>query len=270
MNTSESKEILADVIKIVKKAGKTVLSFYDTDYAIKDKGKENPVTQADLESEHIILRGLSGYGYGVLSEETSDDKKRVNMERAWVIDPMDGTKDFIDKTGEFTIMVGLVEKGEPILGVIYQPVEHIVYYAWKNNGAYKKFKKDKPLKLKVSKEKDYGSVTMFSSRFHRSKEEDKLAKKLGIGKITTCGSSLKVCRIAEGIGDLNFNPSNKTWEYDICASDIILREAGGVLTDSKGMAYKYNKDNPRNENGYVASNGVMHDEIIKEIKKIMK
>lgn len=251
--------------EVAFEAGRAVMFYYNRSYKITNKSPGNPVTQADIESEKIILKGLQKFNYGVLSEEMIDDKVRLQRKKVWIIDPLDGTKDFINKTSEFTIMIGLAEEGKSVLGVVYQPVKDTVYYAVKGQGSFKRIGKNEPIQLKINQEADFNKIIMFSSRFHKSKIELKIAKKIGIKNIKTCGSSLKVCLIAAGEGEVNFNPSNKTWEYDVCASDIILSEAGGMLTDMKGKKFIYNKENPRNEFGYVATNGLVHDIIIKEL-----
>jgi len=109
---------------------------------------------------------------------------------------------------------------------------------------------------------------MFSSRNHNTELEWAVARSLGIPKITTIGSSLKICLVAEGQAEVSFNPSNRTWEWDICASDIIIQEAGGIFTDIDGRQIIYNKKDPRNLRGYAATNGLVHDELIAEIKKL--
>lgn len=261
------KQILEHVIKTIKQAGEAAMFYYEKDYEIKDKGGDSPVTDADLASEKVILEEIKKYDFGILSEETTDDKKRLGKERVWLIDPMDGTKDFIDKTGEFTIMIGLVENGKSILGAVYQPVEDILYFAVQGQGAFKQVGKRKPEMIKVSKQDSMSEISMLSSRFHRSDLEIEIAEKNKIKKFITCGSAgLKICKIAEGVADLNVNPSNKTWEWDMCAADIILSEAGGKLSDISGNNFKYNKKNPRNLNGYVASNGLICEELNKCIK----
>ena len=262
----ENKEILNKTISIIKKAGKTVLNYYNKDYKIKNKALDSPVTIADLESEKIILSGLKEFGYGILSEESDDDKERLKMKRAWIVDPLDGTKDFINKTGEFTIMIGLVENKKPILGLVYKPVDDILYYAIKGEGAHR-VKNKKSKKLKVSKRKSFNEIKMITSRFHLSPDIKKIANDLGIKHSVSCGSAgLKIGYIAEQKADLNINTSSHTYEWDLCAADIVLSEAGGKLTDIKGNKFIYNKDNPRNEHGYVASNRIIHQKIIERIK----
>lgn len=256
-------KILIDVKKTIKQAGKAAMFYYKKEYRIKDKGEDSPVTEADMASEKVILEELGKYNYGILSEESTDDKTRLEKERVWLVDPLDGTKDFIDKTGEFTIMIGLVENGKIILGAVYQPSEDILYFAAYGQGAFKQIGQAEPEKIKVSQVDNLPNATMLSSRFHRSDLEIEIAEKNKIKKFIACGSAgLKICKIAEGAADFNINPSDKTWEWDVCAADIILSEAGGKLTDVKGNNFEYNKENPQNVNGYLVSNGLINDKII--------
>lgn len=252
----------------VKKAGKAVLFYYNNGFSVKNKEiGDCPVTEADIKSNEIIIKELENFGYEILSEEKTDDLSRLNKEKVWIIDPLDGTKDFIDKTGDFTIMIGLVEKGEPVLGVVCNPGEKVLYYAVKGNGAYIEKEGREIRKIKISDIQAGGKIKIISSRFHRSPLELKLAEKFGVKDIMTSGSAgLKVSLVAEGKAELNINPSNKTWEWDVCAADIILTEAGGKFTDTKGNKFIYNKENTRNEFGYVASNGFIHEKILDKIK----
>jgi len=266
-------EILLNTINLIKKAGQAILLYYNKKLEITSKGNNSPVTGADIASNKIICEELKKFEYGILSEEETDNGERLKKDRAWIIDPLDGTKDFIEKTGEFTIMIGLVEKlkncdfYKPILGVVYKPIEDIVYYAQKGEGAYKT-ESGKAKRLKVSERKSPEELKMITSRFHLSPDIKKIANDLGIRYSVPCGSAgLKLGYIAEQKADLNINTSDKTYEWDICAADIILNEAGGKLTDMKGKEFIYNKDNPRNEHGYVASNGIIHKKIIERIKQ---
>ncbi len=272
MKVKELDILLDKVIKIANQAGEKILTYYGQDLDIKDKGNNSPVTKADIASNEIIVTELRKLNIPILSEEGVNDDNRFDSDYVWIIDPLDGTKDFIQETGEFTIMIGLVEKQDsgkyrPILGVIYQPATKEVYYALKNNGAWLLSSNNKLRKLTVSEEKISSKAQMLTSRNHTTDLEKKIAEKLDIRKIKTYGSSLKACLIADKKGDINFNPAPFTWEWDICASDIIVHEAGGLFTDTKGKLFSYNKKDPRNNHGYVASNGIIHDDIIASIKK---
>ena len=263
-------KILKKVIDTAYQAGEAALSFYNKDYEVRDKGGDSPLTQADLESNRIILEGLSEYGYGILSEEKEDDLERLNQKRVWIVDPLDGTKDFIHQTGEFAVMIGLVEKKEngyrPILGVVYLPAVDTFYYALEGKGAFKKAGNREEKKIQVSSPEEFNQFRLVGSRFHSSELEEKLFQKLGFREKVPCGSvGVKACTIAEGKAELNINPSDKTWEWDICAPEIILQEAGGILTDLEGKQFSYNKKDPRNQKGYVASNGIKQGEIIRVV-----
>lgn len=260
------EEILEDVKGIARKAGNVIMSYYGKDFHIEYKAPDSPLTKADIESNKIIIRELKKYGYGILSEELADDKSRISKKRVWIVDPMDGTSDFVERTDEFTVMIGLAENGKPILGVVYMPVSDIFYYAIKSKGAYMEKKGVFPKKLAVSKISDFFDMAMLTSRFHLTEDIQKIAGRLGVKNALPCGSAgLKISYIAEKKGEISVNTSCHTWEWDICATDIILSEAGGKLTDTRGYDFIYNKNNPRNENGYVASNGILHKEILQNL-----
>jgi 3'(2'), 5'-bisphosphate nucleotidase len=206
-----------------------------------------------------------------LSEEEADNKERLDSKRVWIIDPMDGTKDFIHKTGDFSVMIGLVEKmGDiyrPILGVVYVPVTQTHYYASLGGRAFRKEKDKAEECIKVSQIDDFKESKMISSRFHKSELEDSLFNDLLLKERIPCGSvGVKINKIAEGGAEFNMNPSDRTWEWDVCAPDIIISEAGGVLRDIKGTEFNYNKENPRNSFGYFASNGKNHNKFLKQME----
>jgi len=248
-------------VKAIIKAGSVISKIYNKKYSVKVKSNKEPVCDADIISNRIIFQALKPLGYPILSEESADNLVRLKSKKVWIVDPLDGTNDFINKTGEFTIMLGLVESGLPILGVIYSPTEQVLYYAAKGEGSFMK-KEGKTVRLKTSVKTNFNQAKVYTSRFHFSEIEKKFLKRLGIKKLVACGSSKKLCLIASGEGEASINLSDKTWEWDICAADIILSEAGGRLTDRNGKNFVYNKKYPRNLNGYVASNGLMHKKII--------
>ncbi|HMB66280.1 MAG TPA: 3'(2'),5'-bisphosphate nucleotidase CysQ [Patescibacteria group bacterium] len=270
----ESK-ILEHVIETSKKAGWAALDYYNSEVEVDKKDDDSPITKADRESNRIILEELSRYDYGILSEEKEDDKKRLEQDRVWVIDPLDGTKDFINQTDEFSVMIGLVEHTgklfRPILGVVYVPAQDTVYYALKDGGAFKKVSDDDPEPIRVSEVDTASECRMVGSRFHSSELEDKIEKALEIQTRIPCGSvGVKISKIASGEAELNFNPSDKTWEWDVCAPDIIMMEAGGTLTDLDGKFFNYNRKDPRNHRGYIASNGSCHNHVIEEVQNYEK
>ena len=140
-------------INAVKEAGNAVMEIYKHDFTSTTKKDNSPLTEADLKSNDIIQKIIVGTGYPVLSEESVDSKKRLEHDKIWIIDPLDGTSDFVSKSGEFTIMIALVDKHEPILGVIYWPTNDILYVAQKGCGEYK-FANGVWEKLTISKRSD--------------------------------------------------------------------------------------------------------------------
>lgn len=269
---ADYSNILAKLKKYAFLSGKNILDYYGKDCEIMDKGNDSPLTKADLASNKILMEGLGKFGFPILSEEGKDDKARLNAKYAWIVDPLDGTKDFMQKTNEFTVMAALVKRREndqyrPVLGLIYQPVAAISYYAISGQGAWMGKNGCTPRGIEVSPETDWEKITMLTSRNHSTELEKKIAEKLKIKNIKACGSSLKACLIAEGRGHVNFNAAPFTWEWDVCAADLIVHEAGGKFSDINGDKIFYNKKNPRNKQGYIASNKAVHKEIVLNIKK---
>ena len=271
----KDKEILNRAIKTAQKAGQAALSFYNSEVEVEQKSDNSPITQADKESNRIIIEELKDFDYGILSEEKEDDKTRSDKDRVWIIDPLDGTKDFIHQTDEFAVMIGLVERSgkiyRPVLGVVYVPARDVVYYGLDGQGAYVQKGDEEPEKLGVSQHDDPSQCRIVVSRFHGSDLEEKVFQSLGLKEKVPCGSvGVKVSKIASGEAELNFNPSDKTWEWDVCAPEAILREAGGTLTDMDGRFFNYNKEDPRNYRGYLATFGEGHNRIIEELEKYEK
>ncbi|MDX9856147.1 MAG: 3'(2'),5'-bisphosphate nucleotidase CysQ [Candidatus Moranbacteria bacterium] len=246
---------IKEIIGIAKKAGDIAMSFYEKKYGIKDKKNKTPVTEADLAINKFLFEKLLKFGYPILSEESQDDfKKRKNAEYLWIIDPLDGTSDFIEKTDEFSILIGLVKNNKPVLGVVYEPAKMTTYWAEKGKGAFME-KCGKIDRLQVSKKTDPKEMTMLFSRNHLLESDVEIYKKLGIGKRRKRGSTSKICVIARGNAEIYVNTSDKTSEWDTCVPEIILTEAGGAITDIRGNKLVYNKKNPKHLNGFMASNG---------------
>ncbi len=241
----------------IKEAGAAVLSFYGEDAGVTYKEKDNtPVTKADFASQDVLIRGLSGFGYPIISEELMDDKSRLKAQRVWVIDPLDGTRHFLQNDGEFCVMVALVEGDQSILGAIYVPTKKELYYAQKGGGAYVQNGNDKPVEIKVSSVSDPSMAKMLISKNHLQKDDIEFAKRQGIVNRIVCGSAgIKAMRVAAGEAEVYINSTDKTGEWDACASDIIITEAGGKMTDMDGQLLRYNKVSPNNQNGFIISNG---------------
>ena len=249
-------------IQAALEAGKTVMNVYNQEFSSTLKKDNEPLTEADVKSNQIIQKIISDSGYPILSEESEDDKKRLNSKKIWLVDPLDGTSDFIQKTGEFTIMISLVEDHIPILGVIYWPIQSTLYFAQKGKGAFK-LENGKWSSLSVSNVSDLKNCRAVGSRNHISNIEQNLIKRLNLSKFTSKGSSLKVTEISSGNFELYFTTTNKIKQWDTCASYCLITEAGGKMTDMLGNDLKYNTEKVNHENGILVSNGLIHDQIIK-------
>lgn len=259
---------IEDIKKIACLAGKETLKYYRGKFNVSYKDVKSPLTEADLVSDRLIRNGLKKYGFPILSEESEDDKKRLNSEYVWIVDPLDGTSDFVEKTGEFAIMIALVKKNQPVMGVIYEPVADCFYYAQENKGSYKE-ERGRIEKMRVSLVNDFSRMTILVSRNHLLKTEIDFFEKAGIGSKKTAGSAgLKMAKIAAGEAEIYINSSDKTSEWDTCAGVVVLQEAGGKITDMDGNDLTYNNKNPRHLRGYVASNGTRHKDIIQTLKDL--
>lgn len=258
---------LDEVINLVKRAGERILEISQREFEVHEKKDKSIVTEADLASEKIILSGLRNYDYGFLSEESKDDLSRLEKEKVWIIDPLDGTNDFIAKTGEFCIMVGLVDKKEPILGIVYLPVGGKLYFAEKRKGAYL-MESGRSVKLEVSNVADLSQARFVLSRSHFSDLEKEFLSRNEIGQFVHVGSTgVKLGLIAEGKADGYLTFTDKTSQWDICAPEVILKEAGGEVTDLRGESFIYNRREVRNLYGIAASNKKIYHQIIKNTGK---
>lgn len=219
--------MLQQVINIAKKAGVIVLKHYSNLSAVSVEYKEDcsPLTTADLQSNQYITETLKKhFNFPVISEESVPDyETRKTFKTFWLVDPLDGTKDFLAQTGQFTINIALIEEGVPILGVIYVPAMDLLFCAQKGFGA---FLNNKPI-FNTSNRESYVAT---DSIFHSSKETQDFLKKHGITQVLKFGSALKFGKLAEGIIDIypRFEGSK---EWDIAAGHIILKEAGCSIID---------------------------------------
>ena len=259
-------------VHAVKEAGDAVMKIYKHDFVTTFKKDNEPLTEADLKSNNIIKKIIASTGYPILSEESLDDKKRLDHDKIWIIDPLDGTSDFVSKSGEFTIMIALVNKHEPILGVIYWPINDILYVAQKGGGAHK-FANGVWEKLVISKRLELCNCRVLGSRHHLSSNEANFLKQLNVEKFSERGSSLKVTDICSGTAELYFTMTNKIKQWDTCASNRLIIEAGGRMTDMFGNKLEYNTKNIYHKNGILVTNGIIHDVITNryiEFSKKMK
>lgn len=250
-------------INAVIESGKEVMRIYETNFISKLKTDDSLVTQADISSNKIIKKIISKSNYVILSEEAKDNKSRLKEKTIWVIDPLDGTTDFVNRTGEFTIMIALVENNKPKLGIINCPSKDILYIAQSDRGSYR-FSNNVWEKITVSRISNLEECRAILSRHHISNRERDFLKKLKIGGFTSIGSSLKVSKISSGEAEIYFTMTDRMKEWDTCASYCIINEAGGKMTDMLGDDLTYNKEQLNHQNGILVTNGLVHEKIVKK------
>ena len=257
-----NNKLLLDICNVSIKAGKEILNFYNNEIEVTHKEDLSPLTKADLASNKIILESLTKLNSNIpiLSEESLVDWSiRKNWKKYWLVDPLDGTKEFIKKNGEFTVNIALIEDNNPILGVIYVPAKSLLYLAKKNKGSFKTNTKDKLENLKGIQKILVSSQTnrarVIGSRSHSNATFDNWVKqKFPNADIVQAGSSLKFCLIAEGEADIypRFGPTS---EWDIAAGHMIVNEAGGKIRTFQNDSIKYNtKENIINPEFYAIGN----------------
>lgn len=235
---------------IVLAASEEILKVYNTDFNVEKKDDESPVTRADIEANKVIVSILKKeFGYLIVSEESLNHQQYCDEEYCFIVDPIDGTREFIKKNGEFTVNIALLHKKELVVGVVYAPVLKELYYAIKNQGAFLE-KDGKVRKIRVSKRKDQLKVLI--SRSHQRLKSVELLEenKNKILEVSRLGSSLKGCRIACGEQDAyyRFGP---TCIWDTAAMQIIVEEAGGVLKLLDGSKINYRKKDYINDEFYI-------------------
>ena len=272
--TSYDRE-MSLALELAREAGAAILDIYDGPLEIEQKAGANdrePVTQADRIANEIIVQRL-GREFpedGILAEESIDTERRLGKSRVWMIDPLDGTTGFIEGNGDFAVQIGLAENGECVLGVVYQPLTGVLYRAVHEGGAWVERPEAEPERARVSDRTDLANMRLAASRSHRSPRMDRVVQSFGVKQEVRRGSvGIKVGLIMEQQCDLYVHLSPRTKQWDTCAPEIILQEAGGKLTDLFGRPLRYNSPEVQNRNGIVASNGVAHQEIIAALKPLL-
>jgi 3'(2'), 5'-bisphosphate nucleotidase len=276
MQSSEMDRRLQIVRDLARAAGEAVLQYYSEKVVVEWKAPGNPVTAADHAANALILEQLHRHfpGEAVLAEETEDDMSRLGHEVVWMVDPLDGTKEFIKRNGEFSVMIGLVEHGRAVLGAVLQPapptgIQPGALYtgavglgAWLSLGG-----SERP--IHVSATDQPSKLRMIASRSHFDSRVDQVRKRLGIHEILRSGSvGLKCGVIATGACELYIHPSSKVNLWDSCAPAAILTAAGGMITDLRGEPLDYKAVHVGHPHGLLASNGRLHDQIVAAIEEV--
>ncbi|MGI9069194.1 MAG: 3'(2'),5'-bisphosphate nucleotidase CysQ family protein [Pyrinomonadaceae bacterium] len=263
-------------LELAREAGAAILDLYERPLDIQQKTGANdrePVTQADTLANEIIVQHL-GREFpddGILAEESVDTVRRLDKSRVWMIDPLDGTTGFIDGNGDFAVQIGLTEGGQCVLGVVYQPLTGVLYRAVRGGGTWVERPGSAPEKACVSEHIEISTMRLAASRSHRSPRMDTVVEAFGLKEEVRRGSvGIKVGLIVEQQCDLYVHLSPRTKQWDTCAPEIILREAGGTISDLFGRPLSYNQAEVQNRNGVVASNGAAHAQIIESLEPLLR
>jgi 3'(2'), 5'-bisphosphate nucleotidase len=256
--------------------GAAILRHYGrgADVRIEIKPDQSPVTEADLEANEIIVDLLRTTfpDDGILSEELPDGDERFSKRRVWIIDPLDGTRDFVARTDQFCVHVGLAVDGVAVVGAVFQPVAGRLYSARAGGGAHVQDGDSdgdgKPrTRLHASRVADLGEMRAGVSRLNATGRLGACLAATGLDRrAVPMGASVKYNAIARGELDLVINLSPGEMEWDTCAPEVVIREAGGQLTDGDGRVFRYNQRDTAHRRGSLASNGANHAALLAELR----
>jgi 3'(2'), 5'-bisphosphate nucleotidase len=262
-------------VDLARAAGEAILAKYGKPIRVEQKNYEDdvePVTQADRIANELIVNGLKSQfpSDGILAEESVDTDRRLRKSRVWMVDPLDGTNGFIDGNGDFAVQIGLVGDGECVAAVVYLPLTDVLYRAVLGGGTWIERPDLEPEKAAVSDRSTFSEMRLAASRSHRSPRMNKVVERFGFREEVQRGSvGIKVGLLVEEQCDLYIHLSGRTKQWDTCAPQLILTEAGGRLTDLFGRPLNYNVPDVNNRNGLVASNGAAHDLIVETLAPLL-
>ncbi len=250
-------DLLPLIVALAREAGEAIMAIYaDQTNEVMSKSDCSPLTQADLAADRVINTGLArlGMGWPTLSEESAqiDYAVRQDWPLYWLVDPLDGTREFIKRNGEFTVNIALIENGRPILGVVYAPVLDVCYYGIVGEGAFVQRGNSAAQPIAVKSQETGKTIKVVDSRSHSDERTQSLLNKLGDYECISMGSSLKLCLVAEGVA--HFYPRlGPTMEWDTAAAHAVVKASGGVVQDRNGWELEYNKPDLHNPEFFVYS-----------------
>ncbi len=250
--------LLRQIGDVARHAGREILKIYDTDFAVETKEDSSPVTRADKNAEALIIRALAqgvNNGIPVIGEEQASERglPRNTGPAFWLIDPLDGTKEFINRNGEFTVNIAIVENGRPVLGVVHLPAKDVTYLG-ANLGSFRRMG-DGEFEPITVRDAPADGLTALVSRSHASPETEDFIAGYKIAERISAGSSLKFCRVAEGAADL-YPRMGRTMEWDTAAGHAVLRFAGGQVLKTDGTDLSYGKPGLENPDFIAVGKGV--------------
>lgn len=249
------------LLRLARDAAREIMSIYASDFAVRDKADLSPVTEADEKAERVILAGLREHFPEVpvvAEEQTAAGIIPVTAEDFFLVDPLDGTKEFLSRNGEFTVNIARIRDGRPTVGVVYAPATKALYWGEDGMAGQAAFDLDgvpektmwQPCHVRPA---PAAGLTVVASRSHRDAETDAFLSTVKVAKLISAGSSLKFCKVACGAADL-YPRFGRTMEWDTAAGQAVLEAAGGKVVDTSGAPLRYGKrqrgfDNP----GFIAS-----------------
>jgi 3'(2'), 5'-bisphosphate nucleotidase len=273
MNSYEHE--LRVACELARAAGAAILEHYEGPLKIAQKVSDHdaePVTQADTIANDLIVGHLKREfpNDGILAEESVDTMSRLEKSRVWMVDPLDGTNGFIDGNGDFAVQIGLTEDGQCVLGVVFQPLPGVMYRAIRGEGTWIERSEFETTRAAVSQTRSIADMRLAASRSHRSPRMNKVVERFGFKDEVQRGSvGIKIGLLIEQQCDVYIHLSSRTKQWDTCAPQVILTEAGGRLTDLFGYPLNYNVADVQNRNGIIASNGVSHDQIVEKLAPLL-
>ena len=262
--------IIEEIIKVSQDAGKAILDIYnksDSDFEVKED--KSPLTKADISSHNIIINSLKNLtpSIPIISEEGCGIplKERSDWKEYWLIDPLDGTKEFLKRNGEFTVNIALIRKNEPVLGVINIPAMEKIFWADRDNGSHSINADGKLIKMNVEKDME-GPIKIAASRSHYNNKLDSILAELKDYELINVGSSIKFCLVASGEADIYIR-IGPTSEWDTAAGEAIVKFAGGRVISTLGKQISYNKkESFLNPDFIVSKNNHLLEKILKKIE----
>lgn len=249
------KELQA-MIKVAQLSGDIIMEVYRKGFEVEIKDDDSPVTEADKRADAFIIESLQKEfpDYGFLTEETPDNEERLSKEFVWIIDPLDGTKEFVNFRGEFATCIALCKGHDIVASVINCPAQNVLFYATENGGAWRLPRFGKPTQIHVNNKTQQITVLRSVSFFNPMEQEliDKHPEKIGL--VFARGAAQKFCLVAEGLAEASYRIRGNTKEWDLAAGTLLIKEAGGIMVDHEGKPLKFNKPNVYFKEGYRFAN----------------
>ncbi len=263
---------LEAVLSIARRASDLILEVYSAPFSVEWKEKDDPVTRADREANALICAALEADFPGVpIVAEESDPAAYAGYASepaAWFVDPLDGTREFVKRNGEFAVMIGLAESGTASLGVIVCPATDRTFIGTVRGGAFEVARDGSRRRIHVSGAPTLAAAELLVSRSQRPAQLEEIALKLGFRQVTRCGSAgVKATRIACGEADVYAQPGRAGALWDACAPEALVMAAGGMATDAHGTIIDYAAREIPNHHGFVATNGLLHDDVIDLLRR---